>query len=72
MFENDSKSEHDLQEELSFYLDIVEEQIAKQVSQKSGAFFHAMTSHDTIMEQMGVACQEVLTIKSKTLKLIVN
>lgn len=54
-----------LQEQLSHYLDIVEVQIAKQVSQKSGAFFHAMTSHDTIMEQMGSACNEVRTLRSK-------
>lgn len=54
-----------LQEQLSHYLDIVEVQIAKQVAQKSGAFFHAMTSHDTIMEQMGVACGEVRTLRTK-------
>lgn len=54
-----------LQEKLSHYLDIVEVQIAKQVSQKSGAFFHAMTSHDTIMEQMGVAYNEVKSLRTK-------
>ncbi|KAK4876279.1 hypothetical protein RN001_012701 [Aquatica leii] len=65
---NDTKSEQSgrlLQEQLSYYLDCVEEQIAKQVSQKSGAFFHAMTSHDTIMEQMGKACKEVRMLRSK-------
>jgi vacuolar protein sorting-associated protein 54 len=30
----------------------VEVQIAQQVAQKSGAFFHAMTSHDALMEQL--------------------
>ncbi|KAI4460664.1 vacuolar protein sorting 54 [Holotrichia oblita] len=54
-----------LQEELSHYLDIVEVHIAKQVSQKSGAFFHAMTSHDTIMEKMGSACNEVRALRTK-------
>lgn len=54
-----------LQEQLSHYLDIVEVHIAKQVSQKSGAFFHAMTSHDTIMEKMGAACKEVRVLRSK-------
>ncbi|XP_066260954.1 vacuolar protein sorting-associated protein 54 [Euwallacea similis] len=68
VFENDSKSENDVQDELSHYLDIVEEQIAKQVSQKSGAFFHAMTSHDTIMEQMGVAIKEVRCLRSTVQK----
>lgn len=59
------KTEHELQDELSHHLDIVEEQIALQVSQKSGAFFHAMTSHDSIMEEMGVALTEVRTLRSK-------
>lgn len=62
------KSEHALQEELSSYLDIVEEEIALQVSQKSGAFFHAMTSHDTIMEQMGTASCEVKALRTKVQK----
>lgn len=62
---NNYQSGRLLQEELSHYLDIVEVQIAKQVSQKSGAFFHAMTSHDTIMEQMGVACNEVRSLRAK-------
>lgn len=60
--EHNSKSHQSgrlLQEQLSYYLDIVEVHIAKQVSQKSSAFFHAMTSHDTIMEQMGSASKEV-------------
>lgn len=62
---NNYQSGRILQEELSYYLDIVEVQIAKQVAQKSGAFFHAMTSHDTIMEQMGIACNEVRNLRSK-------
>ncbi|KAK7506845.1 hypothetical protein BaRGS_00001696 [Batillaria attramentaria] len=41
-----------LQEKLSHYLDIVEVQIAKQISTKSEAFFHAMTSHDELQEQL--------------------
>ncbi|CAH1965831.1 unnamed protein product [Acanthoscelides obtectus] len=67
-----NKSEHQLQEELSQYLDIVEEQIASQVSQRSGAFFHAMTSHDTIMEQMGNACNEVRALRTKVQKVDKN
>lgn len=66
------KSEHELQEELSSYLDVVEEEIALQVSQKSGAFFHAMTSHDTIMEQMGTASNEVSTTRDKVQKVDKN
>lgn len=53
-----------LQERLSHYLDIVEVQIARQVSEKSSAFFHAMTSQDTIMEQMRAAAQNVTALRS--------
>lgn len=38
--------------QLTHYLDIVEVRIAEQVSSKSQAFFHAMTSHDALMEQL--------------------
>lgn len=48
-----------LQETLSTYLDIIEMKISKQVAQKSDAFFHAMLSHDTIMEQMAKAVYTV-------------
>lgn len=54
-----------LQEKLSHYLDVVEVHIARQVALKSSAFFHAMTSHDTIMEQMGNACKEVRRLRSQ-------
>lgn len=54
-----------LQEKLSHYLDIVEVCIAKQVSQKSSAFFHAMTSQDAIMEEMNEAANNVKKLRSK-------
>ncbi|XP_014216228.1 vacuolar protein sorting-associated protein 54 [Copidosoma floridanum] len=41
-----------MQEKLTHYLDIVEVRIAEQVASKSQAFFHAMTSHDVLMEQL--------------------
>ncbi|KAK7104655.1 hypothetical protein V1264_019335 [Littorina saxatilis] len=41
-----------LQEKLSHYLDTVEVQIARQISTKSDAFFHAMTSHDELQDQL--------------------
>ncbi|KAK3799206.1 hypothetical protein RRG08_054333 [Elysia crispata] len=41
-----------LQEKLSHYLDIVEVRIARQISQKSDAFFHAMASHDELQEKL--------------------
>ncbi|GAB0100118.1 Vacuolar protein sorting-associated protein 54 [Sergentomyia squamirostris] len=54
-----------LQEKLSHYLDIVEVQIARQVAQKSSAFFHAMTSQDTIMAQMREASDNVRQLRNK-------
>lgn len=48
-----------LQETLSTYLDVIEMKISKQVAQKSDAFFHAMLSHDTIMDQMAKALSTV-------------
>ncbi|XP_046687628.1 LOW QUALITY PROTEIN: vacuolar protein sorting-associated protein 54-like [Homalodisca vitripennis] len=54
-----------LQEKLTHYLDIVEVQIAQQVSQKSDAFFLAMTSHDTLMEQLGHTISMVRTLREK-------
>lgn len=52
-----------LQEKLSHYLDVVEVQIAQQVSQKSSAFFHAMTSQDTIMAEMSAATTNVQRLR---------
>ncbi|XP_065358306.1 vacuolar protein sorting-associated protein 54 [Calliphora vicina] len=53
-----------LQEQLSHYLDIVEVKIAQQVSQKSKAFFHAMTSQDAIMSEMQEAAKRVQALRS--------
>lgn len=61
-YQNSSKL---LQEKLSHYLDIVEVQIAIQVANKSDAFFHAMSSHDTIMEQLGQTIVQVKHFRSK-------
>lgn len=48
-----------LQDTLSTYLDDIEVKISKQVAQKSDAFFNAMLSHDTIMDQMAKAVTTV-------------
>ncbi|KAI8115059.1 Vacuolar protein sorting-associated protein 54 [Lucilia cuprina] len=53
-----------LQEQLSHYLDIVEVKIAQQVSQKSAAFFHAMTSQDAIMCEMQEAAKRVQALRT--------
>ncbi|CAG9785569.1 unnamed protein product [Diatraea saccharalis] len=61
-----------LQETLSTYLDVIEMKISKQVAQKSDAFFHAMLSHDTIMEQMERATKTVKQTRQNIKKLKQN
>lgn len=72
VFKNGEKcstsSTSELINDLSRYLDIVEIQIANHVSKKSDAFFHTMTSHDTIMEQMKNTCKEVHRLRNKLQK----
>ncbi|ALC44468.1 scat [Drosophila busckii] len=53
-----------LQEQLSHYLDIVEVKIAQQVAQKSGAFFHAMTTQHAILAEMEEAAEQVRQLRS--------
>ncbi|BFZ07694.1 hypothetical protein BsWGS_10733 [Bradybaena similaris] len=52
-----------LQEKLSHYLDIVEVRIARQISQKSDAFFHAMTSHDELQEKLTYTVQSIKRLR---------
>ncbi|XP_071079341.1 vacuolar protein sorting-associated protein 54-like [Haliotis cracherodii] len=54
-----------LQERMSHYLDVVEVQIAKQISIKSEAFFHAMTSHDELQDQLLHTCQAIKQLRDK-------
>uniref|UniRef100_A0A182K0X0 Vacuolar protein sorting-associated protein 54 n=1 Tax=Anopheles christyi TaxID=43041 RepID=A0A182K0X0_9DIPT len=63
--EQTRQSSRQLQERLSHYLDIVEVLIAKQVADKSSAFFHAMTSQDAIMAQMTEALANVQRLRGK-------
>ncbi|KAL4238528.1 Vacuolar protein sorting-associated protein 54 [Mactra antiquata] len=54
-----------LQEKMSHYLDIVEVQIAQQISRRSEAFFHAMTSHDELQEKMKITCARIKFLRDK-------
>ncbi|XP_022239536.1 vacuolar protein sorting-associated protein 54-like isoform X2 [Limulus polyphemus] len=58
-----------LQEKLGHYLDIVEVQIARQISLKSKAFFHAMTSHDALMDQLTHTIRAVEDLRNKIKKI---
>lgn len=48
---------------MSHYLDIAEVHIAKQISMRSEAFFHAMTSHDALMDQLTDVIQCVCELR---------
>uniref|UniRef100_T1J950 Vacuolar protein sorting-associated protein 54 n=1 Tax=Strigamia maritima TaxID=126957 RepID=T1J950_STRMM len=61
----DRNSSKLLQEKLTHYLDIVEMHIAHQISQKSAAFFSAMTSHDILMEQLSETILGVKKLRYK-------
>ncbi|XP_071789704.1 vacuolar protein sorting-associated protein 54-like isoform X2 [Asterias amurensis] len=54
-----------LQEKLSHYLDIVEEQIAQQISIRSNAFFSAMASHDKLHENLDTTCTAIRELRDK-------
>lgn len=60
-----SQSSKLLQEKLSYYLDIVEVHIAKQISTKSDAFFQAVSSHDVLQENMLKTCQSIKQLRDK-------
>ncbi|UYV78299.1 VPS54 [Cordylochernes scorpioides] len=54
-----------LQEKLSYYLDVVEVQIVRQISRRSQEFFNAMTSHDALKDQLATVLQSVLDLRKK-------
>ena len=54
-----------LQEKLSYYLDLIEMQIAYQISQKSDSFFQAVASHDAVREELGKALTAVKALRLK-------
>ena len=49
--------------QLTHYLDLVEVQIARQIADKSEAFFDAMSSHDSLMEQLTQAAAAVRALR---------
>lgn len=54
-----------LQEKLSHYLDIVEVNIAHQISLRSEAFFHAMTSQHELQDYLKKTSQAVKMLRDK-------
>ncbi|XP_051561157.1 vacuolar protein sorting-associated protein 54 isoform X2 [Myxocyprinus asiaticus] len=55
-----------LQEKLSHYLDVVEVSIARQISLRSEAFFHAMSSQHELQDQMRETANAVAKLRSRT------
>ncbi|XP_057279443.1 vacuolar protein sorting-associated protein 54 isoform X2 [Pezoporus wallicus] len=61
----DAASSRLLQEKLSHYLDIVEVNIAHQISLRSEAFFHAMTSQHELQDYLRKTSQAVKLLREK-------
>ncbi|XP_075059999.1 vacuolar protein sorting-associated protein 54 isoform X2 [Mixophyes fleayi] len=61
----DSASSKLLQEKLSHYLDIIEVNIAHQISLRSEAFFHAMTSQHELQDYLRKTSQAVKMLRDK-------
>ncbi|CAJ0951270.1 unnamed protein product [Ranitomeya imitator] len=61
----DAASAKLLQEKLSHYLDIVEVNIAHQISLRSEAFFHAMTSQHELQDYLRKTSQAVKMLRGK-------
>ncbi|NXS91630.1 VPS54 protein, partial [Jacana jacana] len=65
----DAASSKLLQEKLSHYLDIVEVNIAHQISLRSEAFFHAMTSQHELQDYLRKTSQAVKLLREKIAKI---
>uniref|UniRef100_A0A3P8SED1 Vacuolar protein sorting-associated protein 54 n=1 Tax=Amphiprion percula TaxID=161767 RepID=A0A3P8SED1_AMPPE len=55
-----------LQEKLSHYLDVVEVSIARQISLRSEAFFHAMSSQHELQDRLQETQQAVAVLRGRT------
>ncbi|KAM9454475.1 vacuolar protein sorting-associated protein 54 isoform 1-T1 [Clarias gariepinus] len=62
----DAASSRLLQEKLSHYLDVVEVSIARQISLRSEAFFHAMSSQRELQDQLCEAASAVRALREHT------
>ncbi|KAM9314459.1 vacuolar protein sorting-associated protein 54 [Pholidichthys leucotaenia] len=62
----DMASSRLLQEKLSHYLDVVEVSIARQISLRSEAFFHAMSSQHELQDRLQETQQAVAVLRGRT------
>lgn len=59
----------DLQQNFTDYLDVTEERLASQISNRSGDFFQVMSSVDSVMDELSLAIKSVTNLRRKCLKL---
>ncbi|XP_033126648.1 vacuolar protein sorting-associated protein 54-like [Anneissia japonica] len=57
-----------LQEKLSHYLDLVEVELARQISQRSTAFFTAMASHDQLQDRLISTCTAIKGLRERIME----
>ncbi|XP_070304810.1 vacuolar protein sorting-associated protein 54 [Salvelinus sp. IW2-2015] len=62
----DMASSRLLQEKLSHYLDVVEVSIARQISLRSEAFFHAMSSQHELQDRLTETARAVAVLRGRT------
>ncbi|KAJ8246182.1 hypothetical protein GJAV_G00264610 [Gymnothorax javanicus] len=62
----DAASSRLLQEKLSHYLDVVEVSIARQISLRSEAFFHAMSSQHELQDRLRETGRSVRALRERT------
>lgn len=55
----------ELQQDFTDYLDIIEEKLASQISNRSGDFFQVMSSVDSVMDELSLAIKSVTSLRKK-------
>lgn len=65
----EASSCNEILDKLSFYLDITETHISKQISTKANTFFHAMTSQDEVQEHVLKTCSAVKYLRKNLINL---
>lgn len=59
----------ELQQTFTDYLDIIEDKLASQISNRSGDFFQVMSSVDSIMDELSLAIKSVTSLRRKCSRL---
>lgn len=62
----------ELQQSFTDFLDVIEERLASQISNRSGDFFQVMSSVDSVMDELSLAIKSVTSLRRKCTKLNVT